>query len=420
MHRSNYVDKVTILVVDDEPINLKLVAQSLRERYTVLVVRSGAEALSLLQNQQVALILLDITMPEMDGFEVAKKLKSAPETADIPIIFLTGHKTQEMIIKAFNSGAVDYVTKPFQTEELNVRVDNHIRTYQLQNELQKALKNNLNLIKIINSYVSFIKVDLQGIIQEISENFCKQLGCKKEHIKGQSVSLLKSGKTDHSLYKTIWETIQLGESFSYDIEDCNFLGGTNWYHVTISPDYSYGNELTGYIAFYENIDEKIRFKHDAQTDGLTGLMNRVKLDEVLVTEVKRASRHQYKLSVILIDIDHFKEVNDNYGHQTGDLILQEFAASLSNNIRETDFIGRWGGEEFLLICPHTDLDGAFALAENLRQIVESTHFSIIGNKTSSFGISEFQENDTIEVVFKNVDNALYTAKNMGRNQVKSY
>jgi diguanylate cyclase (GGDEF)-like protein/PAS domain S-box-containing protein len=414
------MDKPSILIVDDEPLNLKLVAQSLRERYHIFVVRSGAEALALLADHNINLILLDINMPDMDGFEVAHELKKLPNTAKIPVIFLTADKTQETIVRAFKAGAVDYITKPFQPEELNARVDNHIRANQLQKELKKASKSNTHLLEIINAYVSFIKVDLKGMIQEISDNFCKQLECHKEYIVGKNINILKSGNMDDSFYQEIWKRILSGDTFSYDIEDSNFSGGTNWYHVTVSQDYNHKNELVGFIAFYENIDEKMRYMFDAQTDRLTGLLNRAKIDDILQSEIKRATRNEFALSVILVDIDYFKEVNDKHGHQTGDLILSEFAALLSSNIRETDFIGRWGGEEFLIICPHTDSDGTFALAENLRKRVESTSFSVIGNKTSSFGIAQLYKSDTIEDIFKNVDFALYHAKKMGRNQVQRY
>lgn len=411
------MNKATILVVDDEPINLKLVAQSLKERYRLFLVRSGPEAFALLDKHPIDLILLDINMPQMDGFEVAKKLKKTSETAQIPIIFLTGDNSQETIVKAFESCAVDYIIKPFRPEELNVRVDNHIRTSQLQQQLQKMLQHNTHLLGIINAYVSFLKVSCEGIIQEISDNFCKELGCNKENIIGSNVNVLKSGHTQSSLYQKIWETIQSGKTFSCDIQDRNFFGGNNWYHVTISPDYNEQNELIGYLAFYENIDEKVRFKQSAQTDTLTGLMNRAKIDEILALEIKRVQRFEYPLSFILVDIDHFKEVNDTYGHQSGDIILKEFATLLSKNIRETDFLGRWGGEEFLIVCPDTNAKGAFILAENLKKVVNLTLFSIIGHKTSSFGVSEYVFGECIEESFKHVDDALYLAKKQGRNQV---
>lgn len=420
MLRSNYVDKITILVVDDEPINLKLVAQSLNERYDILLVRSGSEALDLLKNHYVALVLLDINMPHMNGFEVMKKLKETSETRNIPVIFLTANNTPEMIVKAFESGAIDYITKPFQTQELNARVDNHIRKCQLKKKLNILLQSNTHLINIINDYVSFVRVNPQGIIQEVSDAFCKQLQCTKENFIGKNINLLKSENTPRHLYKKIWETIESGKSFSFDINNRNFSGGINWYHVTISPDYNNKNEIIGYIGFYENIDEKIIFKRNSQTDKLTNLMNRSRIDEILLLEVKRAKREGHSFSVILVDIDYFKDVNDTYGHQAGDIVLTEFSLLLSNNIRETDYLGRWGGEEFLVICPNTDIEGAYTLAETLRKVVEKATFSFIGHKTASFGVAEFRKIDILENLFKNVDDALYTAKTEGRNQVKAY
>lgn len=146
-------------------------------------------------------------------------------------------------------------------------------------------------------------------------------------------------------------------------------------------------------------------------------MNRAKLDETLELEIKRVQRFEYSLSLILVDIDHFKEVNDIYGHQTGDIILKEFAALLTENIRETDFLGRCGGENSLIICPNTEGNGAFTLAENLRKVVKSTTFSIIGSKTSSFSVSEYSYGECIEESFKHVYDALYRAKEEGRNRV---
>lgn len=414
------MDKPKILVVDDEPINIKLVAQTLQERYKILVALNGTIALELLKTESPDLILLDITMPQMNGFETIKHIKGNTAWSQIPVIFLTASNSEQTIVNAFNSGAVDYIIKPFHTQELNVRVDNHIHTHRLQKNLQTLLKNNTRLLDIIDSYVSFVKVNTKGVIQEISTNFCNFLGCSHENMVGQNINVLKSGRTPHAQYDELWQTITSGKSFVHEIEDKNFREGTNWYQVSISPNYDEEERLIGYIAFYENIDDKMRFKKNAETDTLTGLPNRFKLDEILMQEERRAKRYEHHFSVILIDIDHFKEVNDRYGHQTGDTTLQEFADIFSKNIRQTDFIGRWGGEEFLVICPHTDKEGAYQLAENLRKSVDENEFSTIGHKTASFGVAEFQEHDTLSILFNHVDNALYAAKEGGRNQVKAF
>lgn len=155
------------------------------------------------------------------------------------------------------------------------------------------------------------------------------------------------------------------------------------------------------------------------TDRLTGLYNRLKLDEVLESEIARAPRSGQLFSVILIDIDHFKLVNDRHGHQTGDHVLVDVAKLLRTGTRATDFIGRWGGEEFLIVCPHTDTIGASRLAENLRQTIQDHHFPVVEHKTASFGVASYRQNDTVTEIVSRADAALYAAKEAGRNRVEA-
>lgn len=410
--------KYTILIVDDEALNLKIVAQALQERYTIVVATNGELALHIVQKTIPDLILLDISMPNMDGFEVLMKIKDDPKTDKIPVIFLTADNTEETIVKAFNSGAVDYITKPFQMEELNVRVDNQIRTYSLQNSLNRSVEVNRHLMKIVDSYVSFIRVDTLGIIQEISTNFCNFLQCTSSEMIGKNINILKSGLTPSEQYQDLWNTISSGQTFVHEIQDRNFSGTTNWYRVNISPNYNDANVLEGYVAIYENIDDAIKFKKNAETDTLTSLPNRFKIDEMLILEQRRANRNEEGFSVILVDIDHFKEVNDTFGHKEGDYLLQAISTVMEKNIRISDFLGRWGGEEFLVICPNTDMHGAYTLAENLRMAVENFPFPTIGHKTASFGVAQYEKTENLEMLFARVDKALYAAKGGGRNQVQ--
>lgn len=154
------------------------------------------------------------------------------------------------------------------------------------------------------------------------------------------------------------------------------------------------------------------------TDRLTELYNRVKLDEVLEAEMARVNRSGQAFSVILIDVDHFKWVNDQHGHQTGDSVLKSFADVLRSETRVTDFVGRWGGEEFLIICPNTDLPGAQRLAENLRGAVESHDFPVVKAKTASFGVACHREGEPVQELISRADAALYAAKQGGRNRVE--
>jgi len=153
------------------------------------------------------------------------------------------------------------------------------------------------------------------------------------------------------------------------------------------------------------------------TDHLTQIYNRTKLDEVLAKELHRAKRHNTSFGVIMLDVDFFKQVNDSYGHQTGDQVLIEVASTLKNNIRSVDTLGRWGGEEFLIICPEANKDGLVVLAEHLRKCIENHIFTLVYHKTASFGLSLYQPEDSAESLVARADQAMYIAKTNGRNKI---
>ena len=155
------------------------------------------------------------------------------------------------------------------------------------------------------------------------------------------------------------------------------------------------------------------------TDSLTGLVNRHKLDERLADELARSRRHGTAFALIMLDIDHFKAVNDTYGHQAGDEVLVEMAALLRRHSRDSDMLGRWGGEEFLLLCPETDESGAMSLAEHLRASIEAARFSTLGRVTASFGVAVWRPVDDGEALLRRADEALYRAKEKGRNRVEA-
>lgn len=155
------------------------------------------------------------------------------------------------------------------------------------------------------------------------------------------------------------------------------------------------------------------------TDTLTGLFNRRRLDEAYAHELDRAQRYAKPVSLIIGDVDHFKSINDTHGHQTGDEVLKTIADLLRSGVRSVDIVGRWGGEEFLVICPDTDLDGALALAEKLRLSIAAEPFAAIGSTTSSFGIAQYRAGESFKDTVARADTALYKAKINGRNRVES-
>ena len=155
----------------------------------------------------------------------------------------------------------------------------------------------------------------------------------------------------------------------------------------------------------------------SETDSLTQTYNRVKLDQVFNVELSRAERYGYPLSIIMIDIDYFKNVNDSHGHIVGDQVLTKFASLIQGDLRSNDILGRWGGEEFLIICPSTNLSKAEMVSEKLRQIIENSNFSPIETMTASFGVTEWVRKDTQETLISRADYAMYISKKHGRNKV---
>lgn len=155
------------------------------------------------------------------------------------------------------------------------------------------------------------------------------------------------------------------------------------------------------------------------TDPLTSIYNRRKFNELLTSEVERSKRYKTGLSIIMCDIDHFKKINDTFGHDVGDNALKVFSTKITENIREVDMFARWGGEEFMILMPNVTIDGASSVAEKLRKVIEETKIKKIKSFTASFGVTNLNEDDTAESFLKRVDEAMYKAKNSGRNKVES-
>lgn len=155
----------------------------------------------------------------------------------------------------------------------------------------------------------------------------------------------------------------------------------------------------------------------AITDKLTGLYNRVKLDKVLDIEILKAVSSENDISIVFIDIDKFKYINDTYGHQVGDKILKDFSLKLKNCIRKTDIVGRWGGEEFLIICKNTNLEESLCIAENLRNTIQDMKLQTVKNITASFGVATLKSDDCAQSLLRRADTALYKSKENGRNRV---
>lgn len=270
-------------------------------------------------------------------------------------------------------------------------------------------------VRIIDEHVITSQTDLDGVITYASEAFARISGYRKEELIGSSHNLIRSHLTPPETFADMWQRIQRGETWHGELPNRRRDGSIYWVIADVSPLVDRHGHTYGFMSVRQDITPIKDLETVSITDRLTGLYNREKLDEVLEDERRRFDRYHEPYSLILADIDHFKQVNDRFGHQRGDAVLQRFSRLLQEQVREADTLGRWGGEEFMIICPHTDAEGAHALAENLRRSVEALSLDGDLRLTASFGVAEVREANTDELIGR-ADRALYDSKETGRNR----
>ncbi len=310
--RTDETASPTILVADDEPINLTLIKRRLEwESYNVITARNGSEAVEKAREFLPDLAILDVMMPVLDGLQVCRELKDATATRDITVIFLSALDDTATKVNGFALGANDYISKPFTVEELIARVSVAIRLKRERDELRRSAE----------------------------------------------------------------ESQQRAEA---------------------------AREMS-------------------MSDALTGLLNRFGLQRALQRELAEARRYGRAFSCLMIDIDFFKEVNDTYGHSAGDAALVQAAHILTEAVRGSDVVCRYGGDEFLVLTPETPLEGAYALGEKIRHAAVA---GLFGNGerafplTFSVGAAELAAHESGHDMLARADNALYYAKEGGRNRVE--
>lgn len=288
---------------------------------------------------------------------------------------------------------------------------------KLQSALLKAHDKLNEFTSIIDKYVVTATTKKDSTIVSVSSAFVESSGYSKDELVGQKMSIICHPDKDENLFKELWNTILSGKIWKGEIKNNRKDNEDYWLEQKIIPTLNENNEIENFVSIGVDITAKKQLEELASIDKLTGLYNRRMIDEFIYIEVEKHKRNPYDgLSVIMIDIDYFKNVNDTYGHQIGDMVLSQTANLLIENSRKSDIKGRFGGEEFIIICPQTTAESALRLAEKIRIAIESFKFEEVGYKTISLGISTFQDNDTVESLIKKADTALYQAKNSGRNK----
>ena len=264
-------------------------------------------------------------------------------------------------------------------------------------------------------------VERDGKISYLNDSFMAHTGYTRGELIGQNSKILKSGEHTKAFYADLWSTLLSGNIFR-----CRFINRKKdrqlyYEEATITPIKDDKQVIQSFVVTGKDVTDKIKLEEElrarAMTDELTGLYNRHKGNDVLAKEIERGNRYGGDFSVIFLDIDHFKKINDTYGHDIGDSILQELSNLVQLHTRKTDAIIRWGGEEFIILAPNINQEQALLFAQKLRKTIELYTFEVVDHITVSMGVSSFKKGDTKESLIKRSDEALYDAKAGGRNCV---
>jgi len=400
--------RIRILVIDDTQKNLEIVGQLLSANGYHVTAAGGGERGIAIANK--LLPDLDVMMPDIDGYSVCRKLKGSELTKDIPVIFLTAKTEHEDLMEGFNTGAVDYITKPFVKEELLIRVSTHAELARKRNQ-QKMLSS------LLDKYVLEIIIDMRGNVRHVSRAFLELTEYEEEDILGNSFEMFKHPDSFRSELSEILDSVKNNFIYYKEIKLKRKNGSKCVINVFVEPVTNMDGMATGAQCFMTDVTSRKELEHLSITDKLTDLFNRQKLDEVLNYEFSQSTRYGSHFSVVLLDLDDFKNINDTLGHLVGDEVLIKVAEILKKNVRDTDTAGRWGGEEFLLIIPKASEDEAAHVAEKLRASAEGLDFGIGRKVTVSAGVGSTDGSLSLRSLLSLTDKAMYKAKKEGKNRV---
>lgn len=435
--------------------------------YRTASARNGREALEIARDDPPDLALLDVMMPEIDGITVCRMFKQEPRLKDVRVLMLTAKSGREDVVEALEAGAADYITKPFFFDELDARIRTNLEVKRYHDDLSamlrisQAVSSSLDsdrvLFTIVSELGAVVQSDRASLIKIVDERSGFVVASREEPD-------MQNRELDLDDYPEIVKAVGEGRVIIIDDSDSDPLLADvvvripDRKSVMIVP-LELRKELGEYVllssrayrpysqaevrfaqivasaaanglanaALYEQaaVDNQ-RLATLANTDDLTALYNHRYFYQRLEEEYKRAERYASDLSLILLDLDHFKNVNDTYGHQKGDAVLKELGSVLMRTVRETDLVARYGGEEFAVLLPETEIAGAFRQAERMRREVKAHYFDALqGNPLTiscgvacmPFGSPTFTAPEhRQDALIAWADQALYTAKRGGRDR----
>lgn len=468
-----------IFVVDDDEALLQTLGWILKDKgYDVVSLPNGDDLLARMEVEFPDLVLLDIIMPRVDGLEILERVKSDDRWKDVPILMLSSMPPEEATVRALGLGATDYIPKPFRVRELLARIDARLKEARELKRVREEARSRAEMVDILYEVTDSLKPDeiyhiltrrvaraLQlskcsmvsaqpgsdtGVVVAAAENpMLRNLEISlakypelREALDAQRTVLVTDVHTD-PLYEEVrkeWErdglrvptrsSIVLPFSLRGQAAGVFFLRSTEDDAPLTAENVSFAETVisSALNAIERAYDleaaksDRERFQFLANTDPLTGCVNRRVMLDRLEQELAGARRYRRPLTVLMIDIDWFKKINDTHGHLVGDTVLRKLGDILRQEARSVDIVARYGGEEFTVILPDTDLEGGTAFAERFRQRAAKTDFTEVGDPlhaTISIGVATVDSNEEIstETMIERSDAALYRAKQAGRNKV---
>ena len=445
-----------ILVIDDVEANVRLLEAKLTlEYYEVLTGHDGPTALILAAAEQPDIILLDVMMPGMDGFETCRRLKADPLTRHIPVVLVTALDGREERIKGLDAGADDFVTKPIDDVILMARVRSLVRLKAVMDELREREESGRRMGVDSDAAGRLRAAGGRVLILDDNPNQAEKIARQLavEHrpiVEADPVAamIIARGPIDLAIVNIATD----GFDGLRLVAQLRSTEATRRLPILAVVDPSDRPRLIKALELGVNdilsrpVDEEelaarartqikrkryadfLRQKLDyslemAVTDALTGLHNRRYMAGQLQALVSRANHSGPGVAVLVLDIDHFKAVNDGFGHDAGDEVLREFAVRMATNVRAIDLPCRLGGEEFVVVMPETSLEDALRIAERIRRDVAEAPFAVMGGRehltvTISIGVAASSgPAETPEALLKRADEGVYEAKSRGRNRV---
>jgi len=447
-----------VLVVDDVSTNVKfLEARLSAEYFDVTTASNGAEALTLCERGECDIVLLDVMMPDMDGFEVCRRLKSNPATHHIPVVMVTALDQPSDRVRGLDVGADDFLTKPVNDMALVSRVRSLTRLKMVTDELRMRALTSREIGLESPEREAVAEAGRNGRILIVDdrpssyERIAAMLGEHAVEVEAEPAeALIRAAEGD---YELIIVSLSL-ENFD-GLRLCSQLRSVDrTRHIPIlviaDPDSDARlargleigvndylvrpldkNEMLARVRtqikkkrYVERLRDNVQMSIEAAiTDALTGLHNRRYMETHLNALVEQAASHGKPIAVLVLDIDFFKAINDTHGHDAGDDVLREFALRIRKSIRNIDLACRYGGEEFVIVMPETDMGVATMVAERLRRAVAGESFPVqqgmkLLNVTLSIGLATLSDaGGDAAAILKRADQALYRAKRDGRNRV---